>query len=113
MRFTEPLKQNRDFKRLYARGKSAASAFLVVYCRKTRGNKNRLGITVGVKIGNAVIRNRMRRRIKEAYRLGEGVFLPGYDIVVVARFRAVGASFETLCCELSGLFDRLGMLDKK
>ncbi len=112
MRITEPLKQNREFKRLYARGKSAASPFLVVYCRRARGEKNRLGITVGVKLGNAVVRNRMRRRIREAYRLSEGSFLPGYDIVIVARFRAVGARFEELCSEINSLFDRLGLRAK-
>ena len=112
MLFTEPLKQNRDFKRLYSRGKSAASQSLVVYCRRRNADVNRLGITVGGKLGKAVIRNRIKRRIKESYRLNEAVYRHGFDIVIVARARAVKTNFEALRTELNGLFDRLNMLDR-
>ena len=57
---------------------------------------SRLGLTVGVKLGKAVVRNRTRRRIKEAYRIHEGAFLPGYDIVVVARVRAAHSRYREL-----------------
>ena len=53
-------------------------------------------ISTGVKLGNAVKRNRVRRRIRELYRTHEGQLLPGYDIVVVARTRAVFASYQEL-----------------
>jgi len=113
MRHTVPLKLNWEFKRLYSKGKNAASPCLAIYCRRVGGGVSRLGITVSGKLGNAVIRNRTRRRIKEAYRLSEGAFQPGYDVVVVARTRAVTAQFLTIKSELTGLFSRLGMCKKE
>ena len=96
MRYTVSLKQNHLFRRLYARGKSSACPELVVYCRRNGLGKNRIGYTVSAKLGNAVTRNRVRRRLREAYRLSETRFAPGWDIVVVARSRAVHASFSAL-----------------
>lgn len=88
MKQTVSIKQNHVFRRLYSKGKSAVSPCVAVYCRKNNLGKNRLGLTVGTKLGKAVIRNRTRRRIREAYRLHELEFRTGYDIVVVARVRA-------------------------
>ena len=88
MKHTVALKQNHEFRRLYSKGKSAVSPYFAVYCRKTKRPISRLGITTGLKLGNAVKRNRARRRIRELYRTNENRLLPGYDIVVVARTRA-------------------------
>jgi ribonuclease P protein component len=96
MKYTVSLKQNHEFRRLYNKGKSAVSPFFAVYCRKTNRPYNRLGITTGVKLGNAVKRNRVRRRIRALYRTNEEKFLPGYDIVVVARTRAVFSRYAEL-----------------
>ena len=88
MKYTVSLKENRVFRRLYAKGKSAVGPAMVLYCRKNGGKENRLGFTVGTKLGCAVVRNRVRRRLREIYRLNEEKLRPGYDIVVVARVRA-------------------------
>lgn len=109
MRHTQSLKKNHEFRRLYARGKSKADANLAVYCRKNGREYNRLGITVSGKIGNAVKRNRVRRRIREAYRLSEAEFLPGFDIVIVSRIRASFSDFNGICRSVSFLFEKLGM----
>ena len=93
MKNTVSLKENRDFKRLYARGKSTADFCLAVYAIKKKPGLNRLGITVSVKVGCAVVRNRVRRRIKEAYRLNEHRFLNGMDIVIVARIKAAEVNY--------------------
>ncbi|MFR5861430.1 MAG: ribonuclease P protein component [Flavonifractor plautii] len=77
MEHTVSLKLNHVFRRLYGRGKSAVNPCLAVYCRKNNLGYSRLGLTVGVKLGKAVVRNRTRRRIKEAYRIHEGAFFPG------------------------------------
>ena len=66
-----------------------------------------------VKLGKAVVRNRTRRRIKEAYRIHEGAFLPGYDIVVVARVRAAHSRYRELERSLLSLADKLGLLRKE
>ncbi len=96
MRYTVPLKQNHEFRRLYSKGKSAVSPYFAVYCRKTGRPKNRLGITTGVKLGCAVKRNRARRRIRALYRTHEHRLLAGYDIVVVARTRAIYGRYAEL-----------------
>ncbi|MEG2118875.1 MAG: ribonuclease P protein component, partial [Pseudoflavonifractor sp.] len=87
MKHTISLKLNHEFRRLYAKGKSAVAPCMAVYCRKNRLDCTRLGFTVSVKLGHAVVRNRIRRRLREAYRTNEVRFRPGYDIVVVGRVR--------------------------
>ncbi len=109
MKHTVSLKQNRDFRRLYAKGKSAVSPYLAFYCRKTRLPGSRLGITVGGKLGNAVTRNRVRRRIREIYRIHEDRLVPGYDLVVVARTRAVYAAYSVLERSFLQLAGKLGL----
>jgi len=96
MKHTVALKQNHEFRRLYNKGKSAVSPYFAVYCRKNHREMSRLGITTGVKLGNAVKRNRVRRRIRELYRTNEHSLRPGYDIVVVARTRAIFARYADL-----------------
>lgn len=83
------LNLNRDFQRLYRRGKSAARPALVVYAAKNRVGVCRVGITTGKKIGNAVERNRSRRIIRAAFQsvLGNGCINGSWDIVFVARTR--------------------------
>lgn len=109
MRNTYSLKSNHDFRRLYQRGKSAVSPHLAMYFRQGRGS-SRLGITVGTKVGNAVVRNRVRRRIREAYRLNEDKFISPVDIVIVARVRCAKASFWQIEAALLQLSAKLGLL---
>ena len=90
------LKKNSDFRRLYNKGKSAVTPFLVVYCRRNRGGANRLGYTVSTKLGHAVVRNRVRRRLREIVRLNSPKLKSGWDIVVVARSRCVDAEYRRL-----------------
>lgn len=96
MEFTDTLKKNYEFHRLYSKGKSAVTPFLVVYARKSRRRGNRIGFTVSNKLGKAVTRNRIRRRLREIYRLHETEFLPGTELVVVARARAAAATYRQL-----------------
>jgi ribonuclease P protein component len=90
------LKKNSDFRRLYSRGKSAVNPYMVVYCRKNGRGVNRLGYTVSVKLGHAVVRNRVRRRLREIYRLNSDRLSSGWDIVVVARAKCVGAEYQKM-----------------
>lgn len=55
-------------------------------CPEKRPFRNRLGLTVSTKVGCAVVRNRVRRRLREIYRLNEDMLTSGVDIVVVARY---------------------------
>ena len=96
MKVRGTLKKNSDFRRLYAKGKSAVTPWLVLYARRNRLGENRLGYTVSAKLGHAVVRNRVRRRLREIYRLNAPRLKQGYDLVVVARARAVDAPYRTL-----------------
>ena len=109
--FSVSLKENYVFRRLYAKGKSAATPLLVVYFRKNGfGTKNRVGITVGTKVGKAVVRNRVRRRLREIYRLHEAEFTPGTELVIVARTRAVSAGYAELERAFLSAAGKLGIL---
>ncbi|MDR0863122.1 MAG: ribonuclease P protein component [Oscillospiraceae bacterium] len=96
MKFSVSLKKNHEFRRLYNKGKSAAGGSCVIYCRKNGRGENRLGLTVSTKLGGAVRRNRIRRRLRETYRLNEDKLRRGYDVVIVARARAIDAPFDEL-----------------
>ena len=109
MKFSSSLKLNHIFQRLY-HTKGAADGFLVLYARKNRAGCNRVGITVSKKLGKAHIRNRTRRRIREVYRLNEEKFQPGWDIVVVARTKAVDAPFNKLTKSYLTLAKKLNLL---
>lgn len=84
MQKTVILNQNRDFLQLYRRGRKIVSPYMILYVRKNRRKYNRLGITVGKKVGCAVKRNRARRIIRQAYRETEHLLPTGIDFVIVA-----------------------------
>ena len=104
------LKKNSDFRRLYAKGKSAVNPYMAVYCRRNRTGQNRLGYTVSVKLGGAVVRNRVRRRLREIYRLRAPLLQSGWDIVVVARMRSVEAEYAKLDAAFLKTCGALGLL---
>lgn len=111
MKFSSPLKLNHIFRRLYHTS-GQANAFMVLYARRNRTGRNRVGITVSKKLGKAVVRNRVRRRLREIYRLNEEKFQPGWDIVVVARSRAVEAPFSRLMDGYLSLAKKAGILQE-
>ena len=109
MNFSSALKFNHIFRRLY-HTPAFANGYLVLYAQKNRTGQNRVGITVSKKLGKAVVRNRVRRRLREVYRLNEDRFLPGWDIVVVARSRSIGVSFGKLTKAYLSLAEKAGIL---
>ena len=109
MKFSTSLKFNHVFQRLY-HTPGFGDGYLVLYARKNRTGRSRVGITVSKKLGHAVVRNRVRRRLREIYRLHEDSFCPGWDIVVVARSRAVDAPFDRLTASYLSLAGRAGIL---
>lgn len=113
MKNTVSIKLNRDFKRLYYKGGCVGSDILIVYYRKNSLKCNRLGITVGKKTGGAVVRNHVKRLIRESYRLSEDEIKTGWDIVVVARSKAAGESFSVVNSALRRLLKKAGLLSQK
>ena len=104
------VKENYEFRRIYRKGKSAVSPQLVVYCQRNRRGHSRLGVSVSTKLGCAVVRNRVRRRIREIYRLNKPKMLPGYDLIVVARVRAVETDYQKLDRTYLRLLEQLDLL---
>ena len=104
------VKENYEFRRIYRKGKSAVSPQLVIYCQRNRRGHSRLGVSVSTKLGCAVVRNRVRRRIREIYRLNKAKMLPGYDLIVVARVRAGRAHYQKLDRTYLRLLEQLDLL---
>lgn len=95
MEFSESLKKYSDFQCVYRKGKSYANRYLVMYVRRTDAYRmNRIGISVSKKVGNSVVRHRVTRLVREAYRLNETRFERGLEIVVVARPAVKGRSYS-------------------
>ena len=95
MRDINSLRQNSQFKKAYQRGKYKATPEVVLYARKVSGAGG-FGITASKKIGNAVSRNRAKRRLRALYRKFRTRLRIGYDIVAVARTRTVNAPYSKL-----------------
>lgn len=94
MKFSESLKKNQDFKRVYGYGKSYANRFFVMYVMQNGTERNRLGISVSKKVGNSVVRHHLTRLVREVYRLHEDTFNSGLDVVVIARVAAKHVTFH-------------------
>lgn len=101
MNHTVSLTENHLFRRAYHRGRQSVHSALVLYALPNRLPVSRLGLTVSPKIGKAVVRNRVKRRLRESYRLEEGRLLPGFDLVIVARRRALTMPFDRLRGQLA------------
>ena len=93
MKYTEGLKKNDDFRTVYKTGRAKSHPLFILYVKENGTESNRLGVVVSKKIGNSVVRHRVKRLVKETYRLNEERFKRGYDLVFVARVPAKEAGF--------------------
>ncbi|BDE08300.1 hypothetical protein WPS_35760 [Vulcanimicrobium alpinum] len=107
MRAYDSLRRRGDFARVTRRGRRRAGAFLTCFVADGR-RRTRVGITVSGAVGIAVVRNRLRRRIKallDRYPLG---MPPFHDIVVIARKGAGELAFEALAAEVGRVLGQAG-----
>lgn len=88
--------KNSEFKKVYEYGKSYSNKYLVLYVLENESSENRLGISVSKKIGNSVVRHRITRLIREAYRLNKDMFNSGLDIVVIAKIGARSKGYKEI-----------------
>jgi ribonuclease P protein component len=94
---TKGIKKDADFREVYRNGKSIANKHLVMYKHENKLDEIRIGISISKKVGKAVVRNRIRRMIKEVYRLEiDGKIKKGYDIVFIARNPSKDATYKEL-----------------
>ncbi|MCD7873016.1 MAG: ribonuclease P protein component [Clostridiales bacterium] len=104
------LKENKDFRRLYYRGKRLTSPCLVTYVMKSRKGKTSVGITSSKKIGCAVQRNRARRVIRAAFSELESRILLNYDIVFVARSKTAKVKTQQVLFDMEKQLKELGVI---
>ena len=105
------LKKNGEFRRVYNKGKSFADKNLVMYCLANKHGCNRLGLSISKKVGGAVVRNKVRRRVKECYRLIS--LKQGHDLIVIARQGSGDASFTELQKSVVSLLKRHALLTNR
>ncbi len=84
MRKREVLTGSREFGAVYNRGKSVGDRYVVIFYKKNGLPYTRTGFLASKKVGNAVMRNRARRLMKESYRLMQPI-PSGYDVIFIAR----------------------------
>ena len=108
----QPIKLNKDFRRLYRSGKSEAGGFVVVYAKPNKLGINRVGFTVGKQLGKALVRNRTKRLMRESLRLMEDRLNVGYDMVIVARNRAADKTYEQISKDMRYVMRSLGILNE-
>ena len=100
-----------DFAALQGEGVVKSHPLLVVRVRRTGLEETRFGLSTGRKLGGAVVRNKVRRRIREALRVMAPSFQPGWDVLIIARPPVIGAEYQTLAGTLENLLRRGGVLE--
>jgi ribonuclease P protein component len=108
VRRDQRLRNSRDFSAVHRRGKSYANDLLVLRCLRTDGSETRFGFAVGKKLGGAVVRNRVKRRLRAA--TANATFAPGWDVVVIARPLAASRDFAALSSGLFALLKKARLL---
>lgn len=98
-----------EFQKIYREGRSHANRIAVLYVLKGGGDSARVAIAAGRKLGNAVVRNRAKRRLREAIRLLWVGVRPGVRLVVIARAGMIEAPFPVIVEKLRELLERAGV----
>jgi len=108
----DSLKKNREFKNVYNNGRSHAVKTLVIYYLAVEDrNNNRYGLSVSKKIGNAVVRNKLKRRLREIIRELEKEFsFSSYDIIFIARKPVVKLDYHKLKKDVKRLYKKAGLI---
>jgi len=112
MQRAQRLRANEDFLRVRRQGRSWAHPLVVLLVAPgaEAGTPTRVGFSASRRVGNAVTRNRARRRVREAVRLAYPEVAPGWDLVFVVRPAAAGARFDELRAAVRALLGRAALL---
>ncbi|MCX5881627.1 MAG: ribonuclease P protein component [Deltaproteobacteria bacterium] len=99
-----------EFVEFYSFGKAVHSSGFVLVYKSGKASRSRIGITVSRKVGNAVVRNRIKRRVREYYRLHSIAVPNGWDFHVIAKKPSATLSFQQTVAILDGLFDKFAKI---
>ncbi len=108
MRGMKSLKNRDDFKHVYEKGITRLDKFLVIRAVENNLDISRFGFSINKKLGNAVIRNRIKRLLKESTRLLK--IKSGFDIIYIARTESTRADFHQIRSSVKNILGRLGLL---
>ena len=97
------IKKNTEYRTVYAKGRSLKGKCIILCLMENGLGKNRLGVSISKKVGNSVIRHTFVRKMREIFRLNSVHTEKGYDIVIVARYRARDAAYSVLEAEYQKL----------
>ncbi|HHX22731.1 MAG: ribonuclease P protein component [Tepidanaerobacteraceae bacterium] len=100
------LTKNLEFKNVYKAGRRWTSPFFTMYIKKNNLNHSRLGVSVSKKVGKSVIRNKIKRRLKEIFRLNLDNIKTGWDIVLSVKPAAISLDYYEIDREVKSLFKR-------
>ena len=92
-----------EFRRVYEEGRRGSARLCTIFYRSNGLPRTRFGITTPRSLGTAVVRNRIRRRLREVIRLNQAIIAPGWDVVLNPRPRAAEIPFPVLVREVLGL----------
>ncbi|MCB0193796.1 MAG: ribonuclease P protein component [Anaerolineae bacterium] len=104
------LRRNSDFQRIRQVGKSYASSLLVLAFLRNEFDHSRFGFVVSKRLGKAVQRNKIKRRMREAVRLKIPHIKPGFDVVIIARIPSRNATFSDICRSIERLLKTANLL---
>lgn len=113
MKAINSLKKNEDFRKVYQKRKSMANKLLIIYISENEYEFNRVGFTVSKKVGKSVVRSRVKRLLKESYRLNSEKVVQGYDIIFVARNTAVEATYKEIESAVIHLLKKMKLVKKQ
>ena len=106
----QSVKKNTRFRYIYANGVTSADRLLVLHYLGNGLEESRFGICVSGKVGKAVVRNKIKRRLKEILRANIAAVPGGYDIIFVVRVRCADADFCEIKRSAEKLLTRVGLL---
>ena len=109
------IRRQSEFKDVFTNGKSYPARYFVLYLSPNKESANRFGFTAGKKIGNAVVRNRIKRLLKEVIRKHGTILNCSYDYVLVARSAGVSKGMKDIEDDFIKLIrrHRLGCVERK
>ena len=106
------LRTNEDFLKVYRNGKNYWNRNLTIYVKKNNLHISRFGYSITKKIGNSVVRNKLRRRMKEIVRLNFDCIKPGYDVIIIPKRNTVEIDYKELESAILHLFKNSRLLEK-
>lgn len=106
------MKRNKTFRYVYRKGRSVPSGMLVMIYNKSRTGMVKVGFSVSKRMGNSVTRNRIKRRLREAFRPLIPDITPGYDIIFIARDAVKEAEFGRISATMQSMLTRAGLMGK-